>query len=133
MNVVWWGVVTLARARVQADQHRAEEIQYQNGLLLERMQAIMRQSVGAEDTVEFAPGVRITRSQIPVTDTFVSERTTMPGHAVALQSLVASQRKREQTKIYEENKVGSTRRRPCPTHAPSPCLCPPLLRQCSLG
>ena len=90
---------------LQAEQDRLQEIQYENGLLLEKMQAIMRQDVGGP-AVEFAPGVRITRNQIPVTDTFVSAKTCMPGNALPVVSLGASARKREQARIMAENKVG---------------------------
>lgn len=89
---------------MQAEQHKLEKIQYENGLLLEKMQAIMRQDVGGP-AVEFAPGVRLTRHQIPVTDTYVSGKTNMPGHALPVVSLGSSFRKREQARIFEENKV----------------------------
>lgn len=88
--------------KMQSEQARLEEIQQDNLLLLKKMHTIM--AIG-EDTpaVEFAPGVRITRNQVPISDTFVSNSTNVRGAAVHLESLQEEKRRREREKIEREN------------------------------
>jgi hypothetical protein len=98
---------------LQAEQLRLEQIQQDNLALLKRMQAIMNVSAAAPP-VEFIPGVRITRNQVPVTDTFLSTATTVPGAAKPLETFIGSKQRRDLAKIAEDNKVRHSLSPRCP-------------------
>eukprot|EP00741_Cyanophora_paradoxa_P020849 tig00021314_g20127.t1 len=98
--------VNLKKIRLQEE--RYAQIERENTILLEKMSKIMTTAsspVKDDAHVEFAPGIRLNKHQVPVIDNYVSERSSYPGHAYPARSLNTEARKRELQKIMMENQA----------------------------
>ena len=74
------------RKKAQLEAERYDAVERENRILLEKMAALMtgRSTLDpTEGTQEFAPGVRLTRTQRPVIDHAISHQPQMPGAARA--------------------------------------------------
>lgn len=94
--------------RAQMQNERFDEIERENRILLDKMHALM--SVGphaidpTEGTLEFRPGVRLNRFQVPVIDHGISMTPKMRGAARPSESLNWGVRRRELERITHENR-----------------------------
>jgi hypothetical protein len=94
--------------RLQIQDDRFVEIERENRLLLQKMSALLSTDVVSPDagTMEFAPGVRLNKFQLPVIDHGISVNPSFPqpGQARPPESLNREARRREFERITRENR-----------------------------
>ena len=92
----------LKRAQMQEERHHA--INVENMLLLDKVVGIAGRN-SSDPTREFLNGVRLTPSQVPIVDHFLSDNPTTFGSAMSAVSLNIAQRRRETAAIEAENRL----------------------------
>lgn len=86
----------------QLSEETQQRIERENKRLLGRMHQIMVPA-GTKDEVEFVPGLRLSKDQVPRIDCHISQRSIMRGNAVKLQSMNMNLRWIEFVKLNDEN------------------------------
>ena len=86
----------------QLEEERYFQIERDNKLLMQKMFAIMKQKPDPTAS-EYLPGIRISSSQVPMVDNYLSTHTNLPGKAVLIPSLNCEERRRLYDKIMTEN------------------------------